>query len=40
MANYYCEYCGDKFSSIQSLTNNTCRNHPDGSFKGKHAVAL
>ncbi len=36
MANYYCEYCGQKFSSVQTLTNNGCNRHPDGPHKGKH----
>lgn len=38
MANFYCEYCGDKFSSVSSLTSNSCRRHPSGSFKGKHKL--
>ncbi|WP_272897863.1 hypothetical protein [Brachyspira catarrhinii] len=40
MANFYCEYCGQKYSSVASLTSNNCSRHPDGSYKGKHAPAL
>ena len=32
--NFYCEYCGAKYSSISALTNGFCTKHPDG--KGKH----
>lgn len=38
MANYYCEYCGQKFSSVQTLTLNSCPRHPNGSCKGKHKL--
>lgn len=38
MANYYCEYCGQKFSSVRSLTMNTCSRHPDGVGRGKHKL--
>ena len=38
MANYYCEYCGHKASSIQSLTSAACPRHPLGSNKGKHKL--
>jgi DNA-directed RNA polymerase subunit RPC12/RpoP len=38
MANFYCEYCGQKFSSVSSLTASTCSKHPLGSFKGKHKL--
>lgn len=38
MANYYCEYCGHKASSIQNLTGNNCPRHPNGSYKGKHKL--
>ena len=38
MPNYYCEYCGEKFSSISSLTLNSCHRHPNGSNKGKHKL--
>lgn len=40
MANFYCEYCGSKYSSVASLTSDNCWRHPDGSYKGKHAPAL
>ena len=38
MANYYCKNCGQKFSSVSSLTANRCQRHPDGSFKGPHEL--
>ncbi len=40
MANYYCEYCGLKYSSVAVLTSVSCRRHPNGPHKGKHAPAL
>lgn len=36
--NYYCEYCGHKFSSVRQLTSGTCPRHPDGSNKGRHKL--
>ena len=38
MANYYCKYCGQKFSSVASLTANPCPMHPNGFAKGKHEL--
>lgn len=38
MANYYCEYCGTKSSSVSSLTSGTCNRHPNGVAKGKHKL--
>ena len=38
MANFYCEYCGTKSSSVSSLTANNCHRHPDGPGKGKHKL--
>lgn len=38
MANFYCEYCGAKFSSVSSLTSYSCSRHPDGPNKGKHKL--
>ncbi|MBR5097437.1 MAG: hypothetical protein IK094_10075 [Treponema sp.] len=38
MANYYCEYCGHRASSVQALTSNKCPKHPDGQFKGCHKL--
>ena len=38
MANYYCEYCGHKSSSVQSLTSGNCLRHPLGPFKGRHKL--
>ncbi|MEL5894525.1 hypothetical protein AAE250_13645 [Bacteroides sp. GD17] len=36
--NFYCEYCGHKFPTVQSLTSGTCPRHPDGSNKGRHKL--
>ena len=36
MANYYCEYCGKKYSSPQQLLSGVCAKHPNGANKGKH----
>jgi len=38
MANFYCEYCGAKYSSVSSLTSVSCPKHPQGSHKGKHKL--
>jgi hypothetical protein len=38
MANFYCEYCGSKSSSIQNLTSGSCVCHPSGPNKGKHKL--
>ncbi len=38
MANYYCKYCGLRFSSVQSLTAGRCNRHPDGPCQGRHAL--
>lgn len=38
MANFYCEYCGTKASSVSSLTINSCSRHPAGANKGKHKL--
>jgi len=38
MANFYCEYCGTKYSSVSSLTGSPCHRHPDGVNKGKHKL--
>ncbi len=38
MANFYCEYCGTKYSSVASLTSYNCSRHPNGSNKGKHKL--
>jgi ribosomal protein L37AE/L43A len=38
MANYYCEYCGQKYPSVSTLTINNCSRHPSGSNKGKHKL--
>lgn len=36
--NYYCEYCGHKFSDVRQLVSGTCSRHPDGSNKGRHKL--
>lgn len=38
MANFYCEYCGTKSSSVASLTVGSCMRHPNGANKGKHKL--
>ena len=38
MANFYCEYCGQKYSSVSSLTAYNCPRHPDGVNKGRHKL--
>ena len=38
MANYYCEYCGQKFANVASLTSANCIRHPNGPNKGKHKL--
>lgn len=38
MANFYCEYCGHKSSSVQFLTSMSCPRHPDGPNKGRHKL--
>lgn len=40
MAKYFCEYCGEEFSSIQNLTNYRCLKHPNGSQNGYHAPSM
>ena len=36
--NYYCEYCGARFSSVKSLTEYSCNRHPAGRHKGNHKL--
>lgn len=38
MSNFYCEYCGYKTTSVQSLTAMNCIRHPAGPNKGKHKL--
>ena len=38
MTNFYCKYCGRKFSTVSSLTSSPCQRHPAGPNKGKHAL--
>ena len=38
MANYYCKHCGQRFSSVASLTAQNCIRHPNGPGKGKHEL--
>ena len=30
MANFYCKWCGQKYSSVSSLTNGFCSKNPNG----------
>ena len=34
---YYCEHCGQKYSSVSSLTSGSCSRHPNGPNRGKHS---
>jgi transcription elongation factor Elf1 len=38
MANFTCEYCGSKSTSIAGLTAGSCSRHPAGPNKGKHKL--
>lgn len=38
MSNFYCEYCGSKFSTAASLLSQNCPRHPNGINKGKHKL--
>ena len=38
MANYFCEYCGRKYTSVSTLTSGNCQRHPSGANKGKHKL--
>lgn len=38
MSNYFCEYCGLKFSSVRSLTALRCNRHPLGPGNGNHQL--
>jgi hypothetical protein len=38
MANYYCEYCGTKATTVMALTAGSCMRHPNGANKGKHKL--
>ncbi len=38
MANFYCEYCGSKYSNVAGLTSGSCMKHPNGAAKGKHKL--
>ena len=35
---FFCEYCGECFSSVSSLTSGLCPRHPGGSNQGKHKL--
>lgn len=35
MSNFYCKWCGGKYSSVSSLTVNSCSKNPEGK---KHAL--
>jgi predicted nucleic acid-binding Zn ribbon protein len=38
MSDYLCEYCGQKASSVASLTASSCIRHPAGPNKGRHKL--
>ena len=38
MDKYYCEYCGQSFSSVRLLAAASCPRHPNGCGKGKHKL--
>ncbi len=38
MPKFYCEYCGQAFTSVQVLTAGNCPRHPNGWSKGKHKL--
>lgn len=38
MANFYCEYCGTKFSDVKKLSASSCHRHPNGPNNGKHKL--
>ena len=38
MSDYYCEYCGRRYSSVRELTGNKCPRHPEGTNKGFHSL--
>ena len=40
MAKYFCEYCGEEFSSIRNLTGYKCSKHPNGYHNGYHAPSM
>ena len=38
MANFYCEYCGKKHSSISIMSQENCMLHPNGTYRGGHKL--
>ena len=38
MANFYCEYCGQKYPTVGALTAISCPRHPAGFNCGKHKL--
>ena len=34
----YCKLCGEEFSNLRDLVNNSCRNHPNGAWNGNHQI--
>lgn len=38
MANFYCEYCGQRYASVSALTAGKCQRHPNGPLKGVHKL--
>lgn len=38
MPKFYCEYCGQEFNNVRSLTASSCPRHPDDPGRGKHKL--
>lgn len=38
MPNYYCQHCGQRYTSVVALTSCNCPRHPEGANKGKHSL--
>lgn len=38
MPKFYCEYCGQEFRDVRSLTAGKCSHHPAGFAKGPHKL--
>ena len=34
MANFYCKWCGSKYSSVSNLTSGSCSKNPEGNKHG------
>ena len=38
MAYYYCKHCGQRFTSVQTMTAMNCPRHPAGAYRGRHTL--